>query len=823
MTATATTSRAEAALLRVKTANSDKEFEQALADLAYTQLSSRAPKLFRYAVAFQVVDQADDGDRAVGVFVFRAGDSWYQVPVFYKDGELRGTEILILGDDDYFPLTEESVNFFLENRSAGRAGKPISKQLSARYTAPSLWQLNTPPTKWSSARELGLPPEALNLRGLARAVKGACPEVGGLPTLLAEAEKSPKLAAALGRLIARAPIFAEKLAAVLDLAGLARAAQRHKAAAAAPPAPAILRTGRRKAAAERTTGLTVIRVTQTTLEQVPVIAGAGLDTATREKLKGGKNVYKDGRPDDWVTHVVDWGVVSAPGVATTPGAGADVYQVSTAGGPPERCLVASAPADPTVGNVEDEALVLRLSDNAVAVVPRQDVWVTGHEPDGLREWAADLPEAGEPDDLPARFVLVSPRGQVTRPLVRLGPVNGMTGVEVGGYACEFGPPGWAGLATRTFYPGAPPWDEGGFRSTQHDHGEERLRRREMARPRRVARTNAPAGDFVVTGNCLYYPDGTRVVSIPARHKPIRLGGWSAGEDPSVVRERDKKAQAPGGGRLSASPTRGGGFVLESRRAGASPVVKRAGCYADAEADLVEAFGLRPADAARLLGLAAETPAEVVVKFAAPTPPLMADRGAEAPTFPFDFGQQGAGFADDVVPTGFQGEAQVGVDSTYPTSSDWERYRQHPFDHALEVNPMRIGNEPPPGPESDPQLMQMLATAAQSGQKDVAEVGTLAALVKYTDVDDSLARLLGPMRKFVSRLGATLINGYANPDAYEERYGRMESVDLIDRLRGQFVGLGELYLSLREKASDRVVATSSVLPDLDISAQGQTAE
>src|SRR5262245_59548536 len=131
------------ALLRIKRANSDKEFEQALADLAYTQLSSRAPALFRYAVAFQVIDQSDDGDRATGVFVFKAGDHWFQVPVFYKDGEIRGTEILVLGEDDYFPLTEESVNFFLENRATGRSGKPISKQQTAKYVSPSLWQLNT--------------------------------------------------------------------------------------------------------------------------------------------------------------------------------------------------------------------------------------------------------------------------------------------------------------------------------------------------------------------------------------------------------------------------------------------------------------------------------------------------------------------------------------------------------------------------------------------------------------------------------------------------------------------------------------------------------
>jgi hypothetical protein len=95
----------------------DSDFERTFSDLAFASLRDRAPSLFDYLVGFQVLDQNEDQTHAVGVFGCRVGSEWVYLPVFFNSGELRGSELMYLKDQDMFvPLQENWVSYVLNRK-----------------------------------------------------------------------------------------------------------------------------------------------------------------------------------------------------------------------------------------------------------------------------------------------------------------------------------------------------------------------------------------------------------------------------------------------------------------------------------------------------------------------------------------------------------------------------------------------------------------------------------------------------------------------------------------------------------------------------------
>ncbi len=100
-----------------KAATGSKVFEQTFADLSFAQLREKSPGLLDYLVGFQVVDVDDDETRAVGIFGAQVGKQWIYLPVFFINGELKGTVLLYLRSQDIFvPNTEGWVNFLINRR-----------------------------------------------------------------------------------------------------------------------------------------------------------------------------------------------------------------------------------------------------------------------------------------------------------------------------------------------------------------------------------------------------------------------------------------------------------------------------------------------------------------------------------------------------------------------------------------------------------------------------------------------------------------------------------------------------------------------------------
>ena len=68
----------------------DQTFEQSFAEMAISDLQSKAPALMNYMLGFQLVEKSDDGARAIGFAGFKIGENWLYTPAFFLGGEILG-------------------------------------------------------------------------------------------------------------------------------------------------------------------------------------------------------------------------------------------------------------------------------------------------------------------------------------------------------------------------------------------------------------------------------------------------------------------------------------------------------------------------------------------------------------------------------------------------------------------------------------------------------------------------------------------------------------------------------------------------------------
>lgn len=88
--------------------------EKALASMAHTEIKNKAPELLKRLVGFQLVDKTDDDRKAFGMFGCRLNDKWGYVPIIFRNGEIRGTDMLYLKDMGLMiPLKEDWLNYVL--------------------------------------------------------------------------------------------------------------------------------------------------------------------------------------------------------------------------------------------------------------------------------------------------------------------------------------------------------------------------------------------------------------------------------------------------------------------------------------------------------------------------------------------------------------------------------------------------------------------------------------------------------------------------------------------------------------------------------------
>lgn len=112
----------------------DGAVERAFMDQAYGFLANKAGKLMQdqHRLGFEVVYKNDSNTRMVGIFAFRINDQLLYAPVFFLNGEIKGTDLLYRQETKTFvPLNEEWVSFLTE-KSNYEAGTAIDKEHYSR-------------------------------------------------------------------------------------------------------------------------------------------------------------------------------------------------------------------------------------------------------------------------------------------------------------------------------------------------------------------------------------------------------------------------------------------------------------------------------------------------------------------------------------------------------------------------------------------------------------------------------------------------------------------------------------------------------------------
>jgi hypothetical protein len=126
-----------------------EDVEKAFLDSAYMAVQSKAAPIMKapYRVGFEIVHHNDDNTRIVGIFVFRVGKDLYFAPVFFINGNIKGTDLFYRHSTKSFvPLNERWLEYLISlSETTEGKGVPISERINTRRQL-NLTNVVAPPT-----------------------------------------------------------------------------------------------------------------------------------------------------------------------------------------------------------------------------------------------------------------------------------------------------------------------------------------------------------------------------------------------------------------------------------------------------------------------------------------------------------------------------------------------------------------------------------------------------------------------------------------------------------------------------------------------------
>lgn len=102
----------------------DVSFEQNFFQLAFAYIRDKVPNLLDYMLGFEVVNKNEEGTQAIGLFKFDVSGRNLFIPVFYKNGELKGADLLYNQNQDTFVPNKENWIDTILNSSPSELGEP---------------------------------------------------------------------------------------------------------------------------------------------------------------------------------------------------------------------------------------------------------------------------------------------------------------------------------------------------------------------------------------------------------------------------------------------------------------------------------------------------------------------------------------------------------------------------------------------------------------------------------------------------------------------------------------------------------------------------
>jgi hypothetical protein len=100
---------------------------------------------------------------------------------------------------------------------------------------------------------------------------------------------------------------------------------------------------------------------------------------------------------------------------------------------------------------------------------------------------------------------------------------------------------------------------------------------------------------------------------------------------------------------------------------------------------------------------------------------------------------------------------------------------------------------------DPQTMQSVMQAAESGQKEVLDASLLSNMLNATQDDTLVDQYLPDVVKGMDRKGRLLLNMYWHDEKFRDRFGEDKMPQLEDALRNSFLSDGDVALELKKRA------------------------
>lgn len=772
----------------------ESSFEQAFANLAYTYIKDKAPRLLDFMTGFQLVDRNDDNTKAVGVFGFHVGNQWVYAPVFFLNSDLKGHELLYLKDQDLFvPMKENWVNYLM-SKKPHILGEPEPQNLQQLgVLQPDIRSMSIPPyhSKYGSARvdiPVGWPAWAVEMLPslgswatdrLSEKYAGLDSRMS-LPKLMGESLALTKVAMRtfsqypeLNRLCKE--IYGDDFVkhALLELRAKAVEAGRPRALGEYSTPGAL-----RKSAAGPAVEISV--QTDVSLSK----NSPELTEAEQERLLRDGVLVRDHRNGDEVSKAYD---VQIKTELVNPDA-SGIYDMLVKPGRFQEVLVINEPS--TAKGKKDFATVVR-TDNGKAWlnVHRTRLWVrpdkrTREEQNSWLEsrTSASLSEGGT-------YVVVSRSYS--------GSLEGSTPFTVkksfgdGRYKVI-----WHDYADR----GRPTAMSSRF--CERDDFGNWERDRELHGDADLLYMNEREGSrFKSQQGMLFVPPEAKVVSVEDPYDPYPDSDLDVG--PAAENRSESEALDPGtiADVQAEILQKSAGLKLWTD---GNDISINSGPLKSKQAGLIELirdYGFREKTARHLIR---ETeinhhrgkPSFFRVKYAQGYP--MLGPGPGAPSIPpQEYGYDGSygGIPTTQMQTDFQGvpEASAGLTDTSV------------YDSSPEAMP-------------DPMVMQQAQQAAQMGQKEVFDTSMISGLLRAVRQDTLVDRYMGDLMKALDRLGRILFQFYWHNDEFMDRYGKSDMPELEDTLRNAFEVVGDLVLFLKEKDVDAMPGMELSSPTVE-----QTAE
>lgn len=762
-----------AGMRKVADGGYDTPFEQAFANLAHVTLAEKAPKLLDYELGFQLLDRKDDNTKAFGVFGFKVGSQYLYAPVIFLNGVLKGTELLLIKDQNLFVPLDEDWETYLLGRKQLALGKPTDRDTTQLgVLAPNLYQLSRSPYKIASATPK-----------MADWAVDFLPMFADAVLTKVAADRADRFTELLGSLGEDGAEFITKVAesypvlygTILEAYGTEKIAS------------TLAKIDSDISQSKRVSLLKVAEAPQKKAESVQVYLRQeirignmpALAEPEREELMSNGRLVKDQREDGEKSIVYS---MSEPLSLFNP-AETGIYQVLVRPHKLERCLVIIGPIGRegrsnfcTIVSLERKGLY-RNTDPASVHCKSQE---------SRNEWNEWFDKLSDADSLSInerdrwnseRVVILSRDGTGTCPLrARMKYVDSISDsyeISFDNY-CRSNSHSFHGnsySSRPTILKGrfeVPDADMDSLRFTGRQGSQFRCTKDELQVPRGFKK-------FVVREADPSYGPGPASESSTTQAKPeVLIPG-----DPSDILEALYQ-----GSEIVTLTKSSGDLHLNGQKVSKPELFK----------DLIEKWGLDASDAAKIENNTDEMKSKQTYAIVRRKPKPTDDK----PPIKLKFNKK----ADPYLTGG--GPSAPGLMEPPLLSDTFSNSRaafQPEFQASIPVPSMLpdVGNRDKQRPiVPDPQAMQVAMQAASTGQREVFDTSMFSSLLDAVGDETMVDRYLSDLVKSMDRLARIYLQSLWHGKEFAERFGTSDMPEIVDGLRNTFKRMGKLVLKLKQK-------------------------